>query len=330
MMKKKIIFIGAAGKQSQEYIELLKSEVEIVALIDPLFATESGKIAKSIPCFGSIDKIPHDFQIDFAFISVPHNLHYDLTKQCLLRGWNVVKEKPFSLSVQEAHSLLRISELQGKKIWTICQRNWLPQWKLAKEWTSYIGKIYSFEYEYSFNFSTPTSGWRSKQQDACGGVLIDMGYHSIDLIQILFGVPDEVFSTASFCYQESMKENLEDSVSIMFQYNEEKLKGTLQIDRHNLEKKECLSVQGSNGFLVITLNQIQLYNKKGTLIGTHMSPITTQQCKKEMLLSYLDGSIDYHQHIHQHLSNVQTINTIYNQCLQKKKGINYETNSISL
>ncbi|WP_410169425.1 Gfo/Idh/MocA family protein [Acinetobacter haemolyticus] len=49
-----------------------------------------------------------------------------------------------------------------------------------------MGKPYALQYDY-FLSHNKTVGWRSKKELACGGVLLDMGYHIIDTINSFFG-----------------------------------------------------------------------------------------------------------------------------------------------
>ena len=51
-----------------------------------------------------------------------------------------------------------------------------------------IGTIHSFRYDYTFKLTEPTSGWRSKRETAGGGgVVLDMGYHALDIVSAFFG-----------------------------------------------------------------------------------------------------------------------------------------------
>lgn len=51
-----------------------------------------------------------DSDIDFIYVAVANNVHYQYTKQALEAGKNVICEKPFTVAAKETEELVRIAK----------------------------------------------------------------------------------------------------------------------------------------------------------------------------------------------------------------------------
>ena len=162
----------------------------------------------------------------------------------------VIKEKPLSLNTGQAEELVKIiKERSLTPVFTTVQRSVHPLFLNAKEQLERIGKIKSFSFHYYFALPSMTTGWRAEKEKSGGGVLMDMGYHIIDIIHLYFGKPKDVKSKFEFCYEEMRKRKLEDVAKITMNYDS--FNGEVMLHRHAKEKKEEFVIEGEKGRIVI-------------------------------------------------------------------------------
>ncbi|MFA6065671.1 MAG: Gfo/Idh/MocA family oxidoreductase [Candidatus Babeliaceae bacterium] len=325
--KPKAILIGAAGKQGQEYFNLLKNDIEFMAfVVSPNTFQDIEKqsfleaaMRGNIKIFVGIEELKQAIsnnQINFevAFIAIPHHLHEEFTTLLLRDNKIIIKEKPLALNSQEVVTYEKISKIKQPPIFTIVQRHFQASLIEAKKDLHLIGRPLSFSYEYCFNLPMMTPGWRANRLKSGGGVLIDMGYHIIDVVNDFFGMPiiSEINATFGFCYNEMFKAKLEDKAIISFNYPSG-LKGEIKLSRHDFRKEEFI-ITGALGVMRINAINYVIYDLNGNVIKSYESTQTKSQNKLDMLNIYLKNRhnekyID--QELKRHKNNVYIIDQIY-------------------
>jgi predicted dehydrogenase len=114
------IAIVGCGKVADQHVEAIQriADCEIVALCDrePLMAKQLGERFGISECFSEVSKMLETARPDVVHITSPPQSHYSLAKQCLQSGCNVYLEKPFTITVGEAKSLVQLAESCGLKI----------------------------------------------------------------------------------------------------------------------------------------------------------------------------------------------------------------------
>lgn len=109
------------------------------------------KIKSSYPTIKTsydIDEILWDNEITAVVISTPAKTHYELAKRCLLKGKNVLVEKPLAFTTKEAEELVGLSKKNGKVLMVGHTFEYNPAVIKLKEYidTGELGKVY---YAYS-------------------------------------------------------------------------------------------------------------------------------------------------------------------------------------
>lgn len=336
--KLKIVVIGAAGKKGNEYLNALmkRSDLEITAIVINKSITPTIEILEKqgtkIFRNGNIDALIATTAFDIAVISVPHNEHDSITQALLRAGKYIIKEKPLAMTSDQATQYQHIiCERHTPPIFTTVQRDTLPAFVKAKEDLDIIGKPIKFTYEFALNLPSVTSGWRSKKATAIGGVILDMGYHSIDVISKFFGSPDKISSTVAYKYKETAQEGLEDRAEIAMEYKSNGLQGQIVLDRHAKERKEFFEIQGLHGSMIISTQGYQIFNSDGMLIKNEICPMSKDDEIDAMFKSAIPYNLNSEmldQAFIRNLENVKTIERIYS-CTQLKnteasnKNLNY-------
>ncbi|WP_406447556.1 Gfo/Idh/MocA family oxidoreductase [Streptomyces sp. NBC_00876] len=306
--------VGFAGHQGIEYLPVVRESADVVGGVDPAPAASSLADAWGFPYYGLLGEAIEKVDFDAAVVTVPHSEHLPVCAELLAHGRHVIKEKPFAVTEQEARQLISLAQRADRSVFTLLQRNFNPVFRFAQENLARIGEPYWFSYDYHFNLAHPTTGWRASREQARGGVLLDMGYHLIDVLSGLFPEPPRVHSAFVHQYQEMRDRRLEDLVSLMCSYPSTGLTGSLRISRHHHEKIEHLCVLGTEGALNVAPTVATLHSIGGLPLERYTSEGPKTDAVRSMIahhLGHLDDRSYRQDHLQRQLAAVRTIDGIY-------------------
>jgi predicted dehydrogenase len=115
----RIAIIGC-GKVADQHVQAIHriADCEIVALCDRelLMAKQLGERFGVSACFSDLRELLHAASPDVVHITTPPQSHYSLAKQCLESGSHVYLEKPFTITADQAESLIHLAEDQELRI----------------------------------------------------------------------------------------------------------------------------------------------------------------------------------------------------------------------
>jgi scyllo-inositol 2-dehydrogenase (NADP+) len=119
-----------------------------------------------------------------------------MARQCLEAGRNVVVDKPFTLTSDEAQELIELAHDKGLLITAYQNRRWDGDFVTLKEViaSQSLGRVVSFESHIDRYRAAPRlQTWRESGGPG-GGILFDLGPHLIDQACALFGDPESVWA----------------------------------------------------------------------------------------------------------------------------------------
>jgi predicted dehydrogenase len=143
--------------------------------------------------YGSYEELLADPEIDAIYNPLPNQLHVPWTIQAAKAGKHVLCEKPLSLSVAEAKTLLAVRASTGVKIGEAFMIRTYPQWLRLRQLLSEgrIGQLRSIAGFFSY-FNADAANIRN-QVDCGGGALMDVGCYCIHASRYAFGrLPNRV------------------------------------------------------------------------------------------------------------------------------------------
>jgi len=158
-------------------------------------AEEVGKDYPEAEVFSEVDELLANPGIDLVVIASPNYTHFEYSKRALLAWKNVIVEKPFTITSNEAEELIQLSRQQGKLLIPFQNRRWdgdfLTVQQLIKD--NVFGEVIEFESHFDrYRPSYDRVAWKNEQLPG-NGILYDIGPHLIDQALSLFGKPDFVF-----------------------------------------------------------------------------------------------------------------------------------------
>ena len=149
--------------------------------------------------YDNIDALLDDENISLVIINTPNYTHFEYAKMALLKGKDILVEKPFTATVAEAEELFELAIQQKKTVLFYQNRRWDSDFISVKEVLSggKLGKIneITVRYDRYRAFIGPKSF--KEEPVPASGLLFDLGPHLLDQVISVFGKPLKYTKTTS-------------------------------------------------------------------------------------------------------------------------------------
>jgi predicted dehydrogenase len=134
--------------------------------------------------------------LDLVVIASPNETHAPLAELAMLAGRNVVVDKPFTITVEEARRLGAIAREKDVLLSVFQNRRWDSDFLTIQDAIrqDLTGRIVLFESRIDRYRPDVRDRWREVPGPGAG-LLYDLGPHLIDQTLLLFGIPDSVQAT---------------------------------------------------------------------------------------------------------------------------------------
>jgi len=169
------------------------TEVTAIASRDLARAQKTAQTLGIPKAYGSYEELLADPEIDAVYNPLPNQLHVPWTARAAEAGKHVLCEKPLSLTVAEAKTLLDVRERTGVKIGEAFMIRSYTQWLRLRELLSEgrIGDLRAISSFFSYFNNDP--GNIRNHVESGGGALYDIGCYCIQLSRYAFaGEPTRV------------------------------------------------------------------------------------------------------------------------------------------
>jgi predicted dehydrogenase len=165
----------------------------------------------------SMDELLAIRQIRLVVIATPNDTHYSLARQCLGAGREVVVDKPFTTTLEQARSLVQFAKDKGRLLTVYQNRRYDGDFQAIRNLVAHgtLGRIVRFETNYDrFRPQLKPGAWRETTR-AGSGILFDIAPHLIDHALVLFGLPEAVTADVRIEREDAVAD---DAFDIMFHY----------------------------------------------------------------------------------------------------------------
>ena len=147
------------------------------------------------------EMLANERDADFVDICVPTYLHAELAIKCMKAGFNVLCEKPMSLTYADCEKMIACSKETGKQLMIAQCSRFGKDMMIIKDFIEEgsFGKPVSAFFVAADG--QPTWGFENWFADGnrSGGCMLDLQAHTLDLINWYFGVPDKTSTVAKQC-----------------------------------------------------------------------------------------------------------------------------------
>lgn len=218
MIRAGVVGFGLGGRVFHAPLLSSVDGVELAAVVE----RRSDQAATRYPgviVYRSVEELLADASIDVVVVTTPSGTHFDIARQALEAGKNVVVDKPMCAVSTQIASLIELAKSRGRLLAPFHNRRWDSDFqtiqKLLHE--QCLGRLVEFESYFDRWRPTPKTGaWKENPDpSAGGGLLLDLGTHLADQALTLFGNPEAVSAEV---LRERPGEGSNDSFTVRLRY----------------------------------------------------------------------------------------------------------------
>lgn len=139
---------------------------------------------------GDVDTLIEDPDVDAVYIATPPGTHCEFALTVCAAGKPCYVEKPMARSGAECDAMVKAFADAGVPLFVAYYRRRLPRFLIAKELidTGALGEITSVDYRIELEAQKQrTPGWRVDVEQSGGGLFLDLGSHTLDILDYLLG-----------------------------------------------------------------------------------------------------------------------------------------------
>jgi predicted dehydrogenase len=183
--------LGAAAIAVKKVIPAMQksewSEIAAIASRDLGKAQEAARALGIAKAYGSYEELLADPEIEAIYNPLPNQLHVPWTIKAAEAKKHVLCEKPLSMTVAEAKTLLPVRERTGVKMGEAFMVRTHPQWLRARELvlSGRIGKLRSIQGFFSYFNANPVN--IRNRVETGGGAMMDIGCYLVHNSRFMFG-----------------------------------------------------------------------------------------------------------------------------------------------
>ncbi|GGD80102.1 Gfo/Idh/MocA family protein [Paenibacillus nasutitermitis] len=129
---------------------------------------------------------------DIIIIALPHDLHRPSAIRAANQGCHILLEKPMALNVQECDDIMAAVARNGVRLMVGHTQQYLPENRKAREIIAggELGELIMIhDVRHADYFHPDRPAWFLVKEASGGGIIANLGSHSIDKIQWLSGSP---------------------------------------------------------------------------------------------------------------------------------------------
>jgi predicted dehydrogenase len=317
-----VIGVGGFGGLTLQALRNVAS-VKVVGVSDrnPTVAERAGRTA-GVPAYSDNRSLLAETHPSAVYLAVPPMAGPELVTACAERGIAVWKEPPLARNLDEGVALVRRMERAGLKFAVGTQRRFATGYRKAWELRAWVGPVFLARAHYLFNWG-PELGWRADRASAGGGALLELGYHPIDLMIWLLGMPEDVYGlsaragrlrTAQTEAQTERVYDTDDTAAALLRFPSGAM-ASVVTTRSSGPVSEELSLHGRSGSLTATSEMCTLRDPDGNVLDgvrTESGPVAVLQRQAEAFAAAVaSDSPTYECSGLENLLNLAVIEAIY-------------------
>ncbi len=142
--------------------------------------------------YDDAEALIHDDEVDAVYVATPPHVHKEYTLMAAQAGKPVYCEKPMALNFAECEEMIAACEAAGVPLWVAYYRRTLAKFVKVKELVDggAIGEVQTVQttlQQPPRDVDPDNLPWRVQPTISGGGIFVDMGAHSLDLLDYLLG-----------------------------------------------------------------------------------------------------------------------------------------------
>jgi scyllo-inositol 2-dehydrogenase (NADP+) len=186
-----LIGFGLAGRSFHAPVIRAVPGLRLAAILERSGNQAAGQYPE-VRIVRTLDELLASGEIRLVVIATPNDSHFPLAQQCLAAGRDVLADKPFTTTLDEAIALVRFAKQQGRLLTVYQNRRYDGDFQaiLRLVASGALGRIVRFESNYDrFRPQLRPGAWRERAGPG-SGIFFDLAPHLIDHALVLFGLPE--------------------------------------------------------------------------------------------------------------------------------------------
>ena len=242
--------------------------------------------------YDNADALINDPEVDAVYIATPPNSHKAYTIKVAEAGKPVYVEKPMALNFEECQEMIAACKKAGVPLFTAYYRRALESFVKIKDLLNegLIGDIRFVSVKhYQKASESLTNAWRTDPAVAGGGLLFDLGSHTLDVLDYLLGPIKEA---KGFSSNQAGSYAAEDIVSgtFLFESGVHGVGNWCFSANEDIEVNEIVGSKGKIVFSTFNMDSIKLVTESETKEFNFNVPEHIQQPLIEKIVNDLLGN----------------------------------------
>ena len=235
----------------------------------PRFYTDAGQL---------ID----DPEVDIVYIATPPGSHADYALRVCKAGKPAYVEKPMARNAAECEVMLRAFQQAGLPLFVAYYRRCLPRFLQVRDWLAAgaIGELTHINYRFTASRRKVTEPaplpWRLEVEQSGGGLFLDLGSHTLDILDYIFGPLEQVVGDAAGL---ATSRAVEEVVTMQFRVPGGAL-GSASWNFAGPCHEDAIEISGSSGRISLSCfgnEPVRLENQDGVQFAERPNPPHIQQ-----------------------------------------------------
>lgn len=191
----RVALIGC-GRISQVHIHAVQHEprARLVGVMDAVpAAAQAAAEACGVPAFTDLEALLAAAEPQAVIVCTPPSTHRSVAEAALLAGAHVLCEKPLTISLEDAAGLHQAADRAGRVLMMASKFRYVSDVVKARGIlkSGLLGEPVLLENEFCARVNM-SKRWNSDPGISGGGVLIDNGSHSVDIVRYLAGPIEKI------------------------------------------------------------------------------------------------------------------------------------------
>ncbi len=168
-------------------------------------------VLADVPVWSSLEEALAAVDFNLVVITTPSHLHAVQARDALNANCNVLIEKPFTLSTDDAIALVKLADDKGRALSVYHNRRFDGDFLTLKSLidNGKLGKVRRLESRFDRFRPVPRDRWR-ENAGAGSGITWDLAPHLIDQALVLFGMPDAVSADIRILREDGQSDDMFD------------------------------------------------------------------------------------------------------------------------
>ena len=232
-----------------------------------------------------LDAIANDPAIDFVYVGLVNGVHHEYAKKFLAEGKNVIVEKPFTTSAEQAKDLIDLALNKRLYLFEAVTTLHQPNFFAIRDALKKIGAIKIVQCNFS-QYSSRYDDYKKKivapsfDPKCFGGALMDLNIYNLNFVIALFGLPKKIFYVANRGFN-----GVDTSGIVSLEYENFLAQCTAAKDSGS---PSFLNIQGDGGYILSRSTPNELNNFELAIRGEEVQNFSLNKFNHRMIQEFVN------------------------------------------